>query len=483
MEQAGIWLRVSSGGQDEANQEPDVLRYCDQHHYNIARRYVVHAKSAFHGRQQADLDAMVQDVREGLITVLVIWHSDRLERREGKALLDVLAEVKVAGGRVESTQEPQLGQVDFGGQVTTFVQGLVNHEKSLHLSQQVQLAHSRIDAVGAFRGRIPFGYTTTGAKYEKQLVPTPQGRVLVPLVYDFIIAGKSLQFVADWLTAETGPGQCETCEGTGKAEGKKCRDCITWWPKIVAELIRRRVYMGHHANSAGVTVHRCEGLVDAAVWQRANDCLDARPKRGARVFENRAMLSSALTCPSCKGPMIRQYGINYETRNGVKTGRVTSRHSYYRCSGKGAQKRKTCRNMVPESLVDQAVNIIIAATFINRVTVRTLVPGHDHSAELAEIAYELQQVGMQKLSWDEEDAERARLRAEYDRVDALPSVPDRWEEVPNGHTYAQLWEETPRAERGAWLKRHGFTVTADKAEVTVSQKGISATLPLSELNV
>ena len=490
MENAGIWLRVSSGGQDEANQEPDILRYCQQHKYNIARRYEVHAKSAFKGHHQRDLDRMIADIHQGHITVLVVWHSDRLERREGKALLDLLAEVSVAGGRVESTKEPQLGQIDMGSQLFTFATGLMNHEKSAHLSEQVGIAHARIDAVGAFRGRIPFGYRTEGPKYSKRLVPTDQGRELVPDIYERVIAGQSLQVIADWLTERTGPGQCATCRGAGKVEGKKCRDCITWWPKVVAELVRRPVYMGHHANSAGVTVHRCDPLLvtadgkpDAATWKRANDNLNARPKRGKVYAENRAMLAGALTCPNCEdSPMVRNTGTNYEVRNGVKTGRISSQHVYYRCQGKGAQ-RKGCGNMVLVDLVDRAANVIIAATFINHVTVRTLIPGHDHSAELTELAYELQQVGLKGLSWDEEDAERSRLRKEYDRIKELPSVPDRWEEVPNGHSYAGLWADIPIPERGQWLKEHGFTVMATRESVTVAQnsKGISATLPLTEL--
>ncbi len=49
--------------------------------------------------------------------------SDGIERRPGKALLDLLAEVSDAGGHVESVKEPTLGALDFGGQVMTFIAG------------------------------------------------------------------------------------------------------------------------------------------------------------------------------------------------------------------------------------------------------------------------------------------------------------------------------------------------------------------------
>lgn len=174
-EPAGVWLRVSSGGQDEANQEPDVLAYCAAKGYTVARRYTVHAKSAYHGDQQPDLDQAVADMRSGKITVLVIWHSDRLERRKGKALLDTLEEFEKAGGRVESVREPMLGALDFGGQVLTFIQGLVNHEKSRHISEQTGLARTRIRSNMALDGRPPWGYAAAGPEVRAAAGAHPGG--------------------------------------------------------------------------------------------------------------------------------------------------------------------------------------------------------------------------------------------------------------------------------------------------------------------
>jgi hypothetical protein len=255
---------------------------------------------------------------------------------EGKALLDVLAEFSLAGGRVESVQEPTLGQLDFSGQVTTFLSGLMNHEKSKHLSEQIML------------------------------VPTDQGREIVPVAYRMVIDGKSLREVGEWLQEQTGK---------------------PWWAKIVAEMIRRPVYRGSHQNiKDGITrIHKCEPLVDAATWKRANDSLTVRPKRGKVYAENRAILAGALSCPKCGGPMHR---LTSESRR--KTGTV--KLYYYRCFGTGPNPKSTCRNMVLCEVVDDAVNKIIAETSDTRVMIRRLIPGTDHSAELAELAYELQQL-------------------------------------------------------------------------------------------
>jgi len=459
-EPTGIWLRVSSGGQDEANQEPDLERYCQEHDYLIEHRYEVHGKSAYHGQQQADLDQALADMRAGVIKVLVIWHSDRIERRPGKALLDVLAEFGAAGGRVESVQEPTLGQLDFGGQVTTFIAGLVNHEKSKHIAEQVGLAHDRIRAAGALgAGGIPWGYESAGEKYGRRLVPSPEGRKYVPEIYNRVIAGESQATVAAWLCKETG---------------------LPWWLHTVGRLVRNPVYRGHRCEVARVTdpatgkmheehgrvLHRCEPLVDAATWRRANEARKSRPKRGPANAANRAMLAGAIYCPRCEdSPMYR-----------VMAGRATCRTAYYRCSGRGAA-RKGCGNMVRCELADAAVSKIAARRFwVLKETERTLIPGTNYEAELAEVDYELQHLS-RDLPAADYIAEVTRLMAERDRLSARPSVPDRWEVTETGRTYDQLWEALDPAERGPWLVRQGFRVTATREAVTLTQEDPAGGLP------
>jgi len=151
----GGWIRVSSGRQDEVNQIPQLIRYCLEREYWVTRWYVIHAKSAYHGKHQKVLDEALSDMRHGETHVLVVWHSDRLERRPGKSLLDDLVEFRDAGGRVESALEPTLGDLDFGAQVTTFLTGLKNHEKVRHIADQVKLAHDRIQANDAQQTEFP----------------------------------------------------------------------------------------------------------------------------------------------------------------------------------------------------------------------------------------------------------------------------------------------------------------------------------------
>src|SRR5690348_2057785 len=73
----GAWIRVSGDKQDEEIQVNGIINYCVQRQYWIVRWYIVHAKSAFKGEHQKDLDIAVEDMRHGRTNVLVIAHSNR----------------------------------------------------------------------------------------------------------------------------------------------------------------------------------------------------------------------------------------------------------------------------------------------------------------------------------------------------------------------------------------------------------------------
>jgi hypothetical protein len=72
---------------------------------------------------------------------------------------------------------------------------------------------------------------------------------------------------------------------------------------------------------------------------------------------------------------------------------------------------------------------------------------------------------------DEQFEEQVRrLRAERDRLKALPAEPDRWEEQLTGSCTCDICQALPVPERGAWLKSHGFLVHATKKQVSVIQE-------------
>ena len=232
-------------------------------------------------------------MREGTIKVLVCWHSDRIERRGPEALFKLLRQIKDAHGRIESIKEPLLGTEDLSGEAVTALNAVISHQYSVHLGEQVRLAHDRIRANGAVGpGDIPWGYRTEGPKYDKKLIPTDICREYTPQIFARCIAGDSLRAIAVWLDAERVPA----------------KRAARWYESSVARIIRNRIYAGRQQNEAKTqTLSYCEAVVSPAVWDRANAALSQRPHRGPLKPDDRPLLAN-LKCAHCEDSPMYAYG-------------------------------------------------------------------------------------------------------------------------------------------------------------------------------
>ena len=422
----------------------------------MTQRYTLHDKSASEGKQQAALDQILDDMRRGEIRVLVVWHSDRIDRREVWRALKFIADVRDAGGRIESTEKGLLDE----NNLTTIIDAHMNREKIVHLSRQVGLAHQRIRDNGAAHGRAPWGMEVTGPKYEKRFTGTDEGRTWVPRIFARVIRGDSLAKISLWL-------QSEGIEG----------DHGPWHESTIGGMIRNPAYMGHRCQQDpktkryGAIMSQCDALVDATTWRKANESLDRRPKRGHTDPETRAMLSGGVL--KCGNPDCDATGAPDSPMNRSTSGS----RQYYRCCGTGAVRR-SCGEMVRLEAANDAVDAIIAESFDTPRYVRKVIPGTDHVAELESLQFELDHLPARHLPRRDEQAERERLWAEQDRVAALPVVPDREVLADSGETYAGLWKSTGIPERGPWLVSQGFTVRALKTAVTVSQAATGSSVTM-----
>jgi DNA invertase Pin-like site-specific DNA recombinase len=433
-ESAARWLRVSTGDQDEANQVPDVDGWCRDHGYVVRKTCTLRGKSASKGQQDKALDDMIEDMRRGVFTVLVVWASDRIERRGAYSAFDLARRVKQAGGRIEYVKDAYLNEANDMSDVMLAMAATKDRLESKRKTERTTMVQSRIRQAGAFVGKPPFGYKVAGEKYARQLVPTDKGRLLIPEIYDRCIKGQSLATIGAWLEEETG---------------------LQWWPRRVSGTLRNPVYRGVQEDDEGRPIHRCEALVDAAIWKRANDALHKHGKRGPESKQP-ALLSGVLFCgnPDCHdapdSPMYRHKG----TRSG----------EYYRCAGKGTQ-RKGCGNMVRLVTLDGLVDMCMKAHGKGLAIKDWFIePGTDHQAEVEEVRFEIRSVMMSDMPDDAIDKKVAELRAERDRLLALPTVPDRLVERPTGETYAGKWRRLNTQERGAWLRERGLKVRAYKGD-------------------
>jgi hypothetical protein len=208
----------------------------------------------------------------------------------------------------------------------------------------------------------------------------------------------------------------------------------------------------------GAVIMEVDALVDPATWQQANDAMTARAggKNGTRKPRSAApaMLSGGvLSCLDCGGAMYR-------------LGDQAGRQAYYRCAGRGT-RRQGCGILVRMDAVDGAVSWYISGNH-GHIRERRVVPGNDWQAEIARVMFDLRALSDRHLPYAQEDAERARLRAVKDELEAREPVPDRVEEVLTDTTYAQAWAELEDArDRRAWLRKLGLTIRANRERTEI----------------
>jgi DNA invertase Pin-like site-specific DNA recombinase len=460
-ESAGILLRVSSDGQDETNQRPELDAWCAEQGYRVNRTYQLHDRSAFHAEHEDVLAGILEDIRAGVIRVLVIVHSSRIDRRDPDVAAYYHLSIRLAGGRIESVREPLFGKSDLAGQITTMMAQHSNHEYSRTLAGHIAAGHNRIrenqatEGTGLF-GRAPYGYRITGPEYGKDLTPDDVLAPIVAKMFQLIVDGQSLQQVADWLNAEHVPTGTRFARDKHhkKIDGKLPK----WHASTVRHVIRNTVYKGQMRDSDGGFVRKCQRIVSAALWRKANDRLDSAPTRRRSPADPtlRAMLASAVTCGLCGSAVYRSTS---ETR------------VYYRCAGK---TNGTSCFMVRLAKVDAAVDGFMSG---NRLPVMkmTLVPGTDYTDEIDLVKAQIRALDPES---DGYEARHGELMAELARLRTLDTTPDKWEPRPTGETWGQLWDGLQPYERGEWLVSQGFVVTLTPAAVTVVQGRVSRTLPL-----
>lgn len=387
-EPTGLWLRVSTGRQDEAGQLPDVLMDCDREGLSPAKIYIVHDKSAFKGEQQAKLDEMLHDVREGTITMLDMWDIDRLDRRGGTATVNDVRHVIDAGGRVRSVRQRDIGLTTMGDRVDLFLSGEQAYEYSVKIGEAVARTNREIRASNHLAGGgYPWGYRIVGdERRRKSIEPIMaesyarmvdgQMKHYVVDIYERCIAGDSCLTIARWLNSQDVPTRF----------GKP------WTDGAVYGILTNMSYAGRRQDE-GIgpdgkpsrklrqTVMTCPALISMGMWNDARDALKSPSrKRGPGIsnpMPSRPLLVK-LRCARCGSPM-------YRSRGGRKNQKPAY---YYRCAGT-APERHGCGNMIYLPLLDLIVTTRIFMTSEDPHEEKEWVPGKDWTAELTEIEQEL----------------------------------------------------------------------------------------------
>jgi DNA invertase Pin-like site-specific DNA recombinase len=414
-ERARLWQRVSTGGQDEASQLPDLIRWCDTHgyEYDLTERYVIKGKSAYHKKQAAALAQAISDMANGEYTVLVVWAFDRIQRGSTSEAFILAEQALAAGGRIEYTQDTYLNEANTMSDVLLSLAATMAREESKRKSERINIKFDGLRAKGSAIGKPPWGYqvicTVCNAPtvrprcndHGKAFIPTAEGRKYIPAMFQMVIGGYSLRDIAEWLTVEGAGGK-------------------TWHQDYLSgKIFKNPVYYGARRNGGNLET---EGLVSYSVWQQANTALASRAKPG-RSAKQKALLQPVCSKPDCDAtgqhpsPMYRIAG---------RRGAVA-----YRCHGRGPQA-KGCGNMIPLAELDARVIEAMEADHVNMYVERVFIPGDNRSDEIGR----LRERGAEAMKRGDYAAATSCMQI-AGKLETLPLIAPHWEERETGQTQGE----------------------------------------------
>ncbi|MBV8080940.1 MAG: recombinase family protein, partial [Actinobacteria bacterium] len=159
----GVYARISSDRDGDQlgvmRQIEDCERLVAQRGWEVADRYVDDDISAWSGKPRPEYERLLDDLRLGVISGVVVWHLDRLHRqpRELEAFIDLCEQLHVESLACVT------GDVDLGTPVGRFMArmlGSVARYESDHKSERIVRKHLEIALNGQASGggSRPYGY-------------------------------------------------------------------------------------------------------------------------------------------------------------------------------------------------------------------------------------------------------------------------------------------------------------------------------------
>lgn len=147
---AALYLRVSTLDQTTLNQELELMKYCEN---NAIEIFKVYREEGVSGAKTSrpQLDLMLQDMRQGLFQVVIVWKFDRLGRSTAH-LLQVLEELKNKNVRLIATSQNIDTSNPMGQFFFTILAGFSEMEREI-IRERIRLGLARRKKQGKPVGR------------------------------------------------------------------------------------------------------------------------------------------------------------------------------------------------------------------------------------------------------------------------------------------------------------------------------------------
>ncbi len=155
MTKVSIYVRVSTGDQDTANQELALTEWAKNRGYVVVAIYS-EEESAWKTGHQRELARLLQDARKKRkFDVMLVWALDRLSREGSLAILSLVNRLKICGVKVISYQESWTEAPGELAELLYALTGWVARMESHRRSERTKAGLARVKALGKRLGRPP----------------------------------------------------------------------------------------------------------------------------------------------------------------------------------------------------------------------------------------------------------------------------------------------------------------------------------------
>jgi len=149
---AAIYIRVSTGEQDTANQLLAIEVVARRRGYEVGEVYS-EAETAWRAGHQGELARLIDDAYKGKFEVVMVWSLDRLSREGALAILSLVDKLKRYGVKVVSLQESWTEAPGELADILYAITGWVARMESQRRSERTRAGLARVKANGKSLGR------------------------------------------------------------------------------------------------------------------------------------------------------------------------------------------------------------------------------------------------------------------------------------------------------------------------------------------
>ncbi|MGV9212574.1 recombinase family protein [Micromonospora sp. RB23] len=491
---ASLYVRLSKASDDrnlsKQGMIDDLRALCAARGFAEVALHVDDGKSGAI-RNRPEFRAWLADAVEGRADVLVAWHVDRLSR-EGLNVAAIILDV-VEGKDPETGKEvrppvrligydDRLDSADGDGFRLNFV--IKAELARAELARMKARSQARVRRMRREKrstgGLTPYGYQRA-ARGEVELEHDPVSAPIIRDVIRRVVDGVSILSASRDLNKRgvLSPRDHAAMRDTGQPrkdrETKEPLPPQLWTDTTLRRMLTNPVLLGYLTDEnrrvvrddQGKPVLRGEPLISKEEWGALQDAINGNKRPKTRTAPD-AMLSGAVFCPLCGEVLHFHWAVKAE-RN--------QEYRYYRCSGR-TRKGNDCRAGAPraEQLERLAGDVLLSVVGDLDVLRKVFVPGDNTAAELADVEERMRELradrvaGLYKGEQGTADFREmySALENQREQLSAQPSRPERWEYVPTGQTYRQVWASSDTEGRRSLLHASGIRAEAMRAAGPVS---------------